>query len=112
MPPLVAARRRRRRHVHLQTTALPAGNTRSKVPSTKWDENYARAARRTGEHLFQRPREQRDGHFQLQTPRRRLTIETVNTAAPSGNVEWEGLRHDPSTVTTAVPSARCRRNTV
>ncbi|HEX8472760.1 MAG TPA: alpha-amylase family glycosyl hydrolase [Pyrinomonadaceae bacterium] len=76
-----------------QTTALPAGNYESKVAlNESWDENYGAGGAQNGANI----------PFTVATNNAPVTFSyhaathvlTINTAAPVGNVQWDGLRHD------------------
>jgi hypothetical protein len=79
-----------------QTTALPAGNYESKVAlNESWDENYGAGGAQNGANIsFNVPSDNAQVIFSYNSATHILTIETASVPPPSGNVEWDGLRHD------------------
>ncbi|HEV2860943.1 MAG TPA: alpha-amylase family glycosyl hydrolase [Pyrinomonadaceae bacterium] len=79
-----------------KTTALPAGNYEGKVAiNESWDENYGAGGAPNGSNIsFNVPADNAQVTFSYNSATHVLTIETVNTPPPAGDVQWDGLRHD------------------
>ncbi|HEX7177674.1 MAG TPA: alpha-amylase family glycosyl hydrolase [Pyrinomonadaceae bacterium] len=77
-----------------QTTALPAGNYEAKVAiNESWDENYGQGGVPGGANIaFNVPANNTPVTFTYNATTHVLTIDSGS--APSGDVQWDGLRHD------------------
>ena len=75
LPALVAPGPRRRRHLHVQTTAIPAGNYEAKVAiNESWDENYGQGGGPAAPTSPSPSRPTRAGHVQLHAATHVLTV--------------------------------------
>ena len=77
-----------------QTTALPAGGYETKVAvGESWDENYGAGGAPNGANIsFNVAAANTPVTFSYNSTSHVLTVETA--AAPVGDVQWDGLRHD------------------
>ncbi len=89
LPAHLAARPRRRRHLHLQTDAIPAGDYEAKVAvNSGWTENYGEGGAQDGANIpFTVPEDDTLVQFVWDSASKVLNIGAGEGAGPVGNLK-------------------------